>query len=69
MPENVFDRCTKSHEFIFLLSKSKKYYFDLQSIKVETADGGGRKNPRSVWSVTCNKIQGRTLCKIQPRVD
>jgi len=33
MPESVTDRCTKSHEYIFLLSKSKKYYFDNVSIK------------------------------------
>ena len=28
MPESVTDRCTKAHEYIFLLSKSPKYYFD-----------------------------------------
>lgn len=33
MPESVKDRCTKAHEYIFLLSKSRKYYFDNQSIK------------------------------------
>ena len=33
MPESVQDRCTKSHEYIFLLSKSQKYYFDYQSIR------------------------------------
>jgi DNA modification methylase len=33
MPESVQDRCTKSHEYIFLLSKSQKYYFDHESIK------------------------------------
>jgi DNA modification methylase len=33
MPESVQDRCTKSHEYIFLLSKSQKYYFDNQSIR------------------------------------
>lgn len=32
MPESVTDRCTKSHEYIFLLSKSKKYYFDAEAI-------------------------------------
>lgn len=36
MPESVTDRCTKSHEYIFLLSKSPKYYFDNESI-AETA--------------------------------
>jgi hypothetical protein len=33
MPESVVDRCTKSHEYIFLLSKSSKYYFDNEAIK------------------------------------
>ncbi|WP_447789412.1 DNA-methyltransferase [Pseudomonas farris] len=32
MPESVRDRCTKSHEYIFLLSKSPKYYFDQGAI-------------------------------------
>lgn len=33
MPESVTDRCTKSHEYIFLLAKSLKYYFDNEAIK------------------------------------
>ena len=33
MPESVTDRCTKSHEYIFLLSKSPRYYFDQQAIR------------------------------------
>lgn len=33
MPESVKDRCTRSHEYIFLLSKSKKYYFDNMAIQ------------------------------------
>jgi len=33
MPESVTDRCTKSHEYIFLMSKSQKYYYDADSIK------------------------------------
>lgn len=37
MPESVKDRCTKSHEYIFLFSKSKDYYFDNESIKVESS--------------------------------
>jgi DNA modification methylase len=36
MPESVRDRCTKAHEYIFLLSKSDRYFFDHESIK-ETA--------------------------------
>lgn len=33
MPESVTDRCTKSHEYIFLLSKSARYYYDHEAIK------------------------------------
>lgn len=33
MPESVTDRCTKSHEYIFLLAKSQKYYYDYEAIQ------------------------------------
>lgn len=33
MPESVKDRCTKSHEYIFLLTKSDRYYFDYEAIR------------------------------------
>jgi DNA modification methylase len=33
MPESVRDRCTKAHEYVFLLSKSARYYFDAEAIK------------------------------------
>ena len=38
MPESVTDRCTKSHEYLFLLSKSERYHFDADAIK-EPASG------------------------------
>ena len=40
MPESVKDRCTKSHEYIFLLSKQPHYYFDYQAIQEESKYGG-----------------------------
>ena len=33
MPESVKDRCTKNHEYIFLLSKNRKYYYDAEAIR------------------------------------
>lgn len=36
MPESVMDRCTKSHEYIFLMSKNPQYYFDNEAIKEPT---------------------------------
>jgi DNA modification methylase len=44
MPESVTDRCTKSHEYIFLLSKSPKYYFDNEAIKELATGYDGRKD-------------------------
>jgi DNA modification methylase len=38
MPESVQDRCTKSHEYIFLLSKSQKYFYDNEAIKEPIQD-------------------------------
>jgi DNA modification methylase len=35
MPESVQDRCTKAHEYIFLMSKSQKYHYDHEAIKEE----------------------------------
>jgi site-specific DNA-methyltransferase (cytosine-N4-specific) len=36
MPESVTDRCTKAHEYIFLLAKNQKYYFDHEAIKEQS---------------------------------
>lgn len=42
MPEPVMDRCVKSHEYVFLMSKSDKYYFDWRAIvEKSTGLGGG----------------------------
>jgi DNA modification methylase len=38
MPESVTDRCTKSHEYIFLLTKSARYYYDNEAIKEWSID-------------------------------
>ena len=38
MPESVRDRCTKAHEYLFLLTKSERYYFDAEAIQ-ESATG------------------------------
>ena len=44
MPESVKDRCTKSHEYIFLLSKNKKYYYDNEAIKEPVKQDWGTRN-------------------------
>jgi DNA modification methylase len=58
MPESVQDRCTKAHEYIFLLSKSQKYYYDIDAIKEEahTTDASDRNRDES----RLNNTPGRT---------
>ena len=46
MPESVKDRCTKSHEYIFLLSKSAKYYYDNEAVKEVATGYEGRKDTK-----------------------
>jgi DNA modification methylase len=98
MPESVTDRCTKAHEYIFLLSKSAKYYFDHEAIKEEaktppavrdkhgegyqadyakgdrfsagerTWGADGRKNKRSVWTVTTRPFKGAHFATFPPQL-
>lgn len=52
MPESVKDRCTKAHEYIFLLSKSSRYYYDSDAIRDKPHYGEEvGANKRSVWSI------------------
>jgi len=45
MPEPVTDRCTKAHEYIFLLTKSKKYYYDHVAIKETSTCPQDKRRP------------------------
>ena len=44
MPESVQDRCTKGHEYIFLMSKSQKYYYDHEAIKEPVKEDWGTRD-------------------------
>lgn len=57
MPESVTDRCTKSHEYIFLLSKSQKYYYNNESIKEQASPD---TSVRDRDSTKLNNCPGRT---------
>jgi DNA modification methylase len=58
MPESVQDRCTKAHEYIFLMSKSQKYHYDIDLIKEDahTTDASDRNRDES----RLNNTPGRT---------
>ena len=49
-PESVRDRPTRAHEYVFLFSKSSKYFYDYASSR-ELADNGKTRNRRTVWSI------------------
>jgi len=49
MPESVTDRCTKAHEYIFLLSKKPKYFYDHKAIMEEATYGEQHANKTSSW--------------------
>ncbi len=103
MPESVTDRCTKAHEYVFLLSKSAKYYYDAEAIKEDAmpehfgrykydfwpegtkeAGGSGRpdnasntsgrkeydgkRNRRSVWTVTTQPFKEAHFATFPPKL-
>ena len=62
MPESVRDRCTKSHEYIFLLSKNQNYYFDVDVIKEPT------RRKRSVWNINKKPYKGSHFAVFPPEL-
>lgn len=65
MPESVRDRCTKSHEYIFLLSKSERYYFDAAAIQ-EKALESSRARYKSAFNCGKKEIVGRGRGAVAP---
>lgn len=70
MPESVRDRCTKAHEYIFLLTKNERYYFDSEAMK-EPATGNttGRAATfdRSGNAVSEHVLPGQNAAQHRPR--
>ena len=56
-PESVKDRPTRAHEYLFLLSKSEKYYYDYESIKEPSKSKKGLRNRRTIWSINTEPNQ------------
>jgi len=72
MPEAVQDRPTRSHEYLFMLTKSQDYFYDTDAVKEPLAgsDEGGR-NRRTVWSLNSMPYRGAhfaTMPEEIPRV-
>lgn len=61
MPESVTDRCTKSHEYIFLLSKSQKYFYDAESIRTALKDESIARLAQDIENQTgSSRVPGKT---------
>lgn len=67
MPESVKDRPTRSHEYIFLFSKSEKYLYNWRETR-EPADGGGLRNRRTVWNVNTKPFSGAHFATFPPEL-
>ena len=95
MPESVRDRCTKAHEYVFLLTKSARYFYDAEAVseaQTTSGQGGfsnkatlksvvlgashkpslvnatndGRRNRRSVWTITTKPYRGAHFAVMPP---
>jgi len=68
MPESVTDRCTKAHEYIFLMTKSAKYYYNAEAIKTKMEcsehDKRSRQGRKRFPTELINGIRGNTPDKI-----
>jgi len=60
MPESVTDRCTKSHEYIFLLSKSPKYYYDAEAIAEDVTESTTKRLYQNVQEQRGSVLPGKT---------
>lgn len=61
MPESVTDRCTKSHEYIFLMSKAGKYYYDAEAIKTDISDTTIKRLSQNLeFQNGSNRVPGKT---------
>jgi len=58
MPESVRDRCTKAHEYVFLLTKSERYYYDAEAIKEAFADDRQGNPGKYKWKHGAGGIAG-----------
>ncbi len=63
MPESVKDRPTRSHEYVFMFSKSERYYYDRVSVLEEKG-----RNCRSVWNIHTQGIAGAHFATFPPKL-
>jgi DNA modification methylase len=68
MPESCKDRCTKSHEYLFLLSKSAKYYFNAKAIEEPAKwERWGNQTENKIHTGTAGHLGNKTLAELPIR--
>ena len=74
MPESVTDRPTKSHEYIFLLSRRPSYFYDAEAVKEDSVDPArsaarySKRNRHSVWTVATAPYKGAHFATFPPEL-
>mgnify|MGYP001102032982 CR=1 FL=1 len=62
VPSSVRDRCTTAHEYLFLLAKAPRYFFDARAVaepaRTARAGSGATANKRSVWTLAPDRYRG-----------
>jgi len=67
-PESVKDRPTRAHEYIFLFSKSERYYYDYESSQEPSNGGHAQRNRRTVWSIMTESKHPKHLAVFPPQL-
>lgn len=67
-PESVKDRPTRSHEYVFLLSKTERYFYDHEAIKEPTTNGTDSRNRRTVWAINTEPYSGAHFAVFPPEL-
>ncbi|MFT3712740.1 MAG: site-specific DNA-methyltransferase [Archangium sp.] len=67
-PESVKDRPTRAHEYVFLLSKSERYFYDADAVKEPAVDGRSRRARRSVWTIQSEPLREAHFATFPPKL-
>lgn len=66
MPESVKDRPVRSHEYLFMFTKSEKYFYDHDAVKELADDGVSKRSRRTVWNVNTKPFAGAHFATFPP---
>jgi site-specific DNA-methyltransferase (adenine-specific)/site-specific DNA-methyltransferase (cytosine-N4-specific) len=67
-PESVKDRPTRAHEYVFLLSKRERYFYDAAAVKEPAADGRSKRARRTVWTVQSEPLREAHFATFPPKL-